>query len=71
MTMGIVLVDWRRPAPRPSRRRENDVDLEPDQLGRQTREPIVSGLGVAGLEHHVLALDIAELAEAKTKRLRD
>src|SRR5262249_57074126 len=52
-------------------RRHDDVDLEPDQLGRKLREAIFVPLRPAVLDGDALALDVAEIAESLAERLED
>ena len=49
----------------------DDVDLEPDQLGRNLREAIFVPLRPAVLDGDALALDVAEVAESLAERLED
>ena len=61
-TIGMVVVAaWR-----PGRWRilgHDNVRLEPDQLGRERREPLVPPLSLAALDDEVLALQVAELLQ--------
>ena len=64
MTIGIVVVaslgrqsGWRAPS------RDDHVNLEPDQLGREFRQALGLPLGGPELDDEVLALDVAELAK--------
>jgi hypothetical protein len=49
-------------------RRHDHVDLEPDELGRERRQPLVLPVRAPGLEDHGPALDIPELAHPLTER---
>src|SRR4029453_17385342 len=49
--------------------RQQDVHLEPDQLGREGREPLVLPFRPAVLHDEVLAFDIAERAHLLQERL--
>ena len=69
MTMGIVVVACLAASDRRIRPRHDDVDLEPDQLGRESGEPLVLSLRPSVLDHDVLALDVAELAQPSPERL--
>ena len=42
--------------------RNDDVHLEPDQLGREGREPLVLSLCKSVLDRHVLALHVSDLS---------
>src|SRR4029453_14975749 len=42
----------------------DDVNLEPNQLGREVREPFRAAVGRAVLDHDVLPLDVPELSYA-------
>jgi len=42
----------------------DDVDFEPDELGRKRRPPLASPLGPSKLEGDVLALRVTEIAES-------
>jgi len=44
-------------------RRHNDIHLEPDELGREIRQPFELSLGITALNDEVLPLHIAEVAE--------
>ena len=46
---------------------ENDVDVEPDQLGRDFREALGASLAPAVLDHDGAALDPAKLAQPLQK----
>src|SRR5262249_18626876 len=48
---------------------ENDVYFEADQIVRQLRKSLIVPPGVAVLETHVLALDIAEITESPSKSI--
>jgi hypothetical protein len=47
---------------------EGDVDVEPDELARELRQPIGSPLRRAVLDHEVLALDPSERTKALAER---
>ena len=49
--------------------RDDDIDLETDELGRQVEQPFTPALGPAFLDEDVLVLDVAELAQAVPKGL--
>src|SRR5262249_8344252 len=49
-------------------RRDEDVDLEVHELGREARKPLRPALRVADLQCQVPPLDIAELAQALRER---
>jgi hypothetical protein len=53
---------WRAP-------RDNDVDLQPNQLGRQRGEPIRFPISVSPLYGQVLPLDVPEFVQALVKWL--
>jgi hypothetical protein len=62
MTIGIVVVLCRdniRVATR-----HDDVDLEPDQVLGELREPLRLPVGEAVLDHHVPSRDVAEITQA-------
>jgi len=48
----------------------NQVDVEPDQLGRQVAETFLASLGIAVLNDEVLALDIAEVVQTLPESLQ-
>jgi hypothetical protein len=41
----------------------NHLHLEPDQFGRQVREPLVTPLGPAPFNNEVLTLDITKITQ--------
>jgi len=51
--------------------RNDDVDVETDQFGREAGEPIRPPLGVPVLDDHVLAVDVAQLAQPLLKGLEE
>ena len=51
----------------PPSTRHDDVDLEPDELGRQIWQPLQLALSKTGLVCDVLALDVAELSQRFTE----
>jgi hypothetical protein len=44
--------------------RHDDVDLEPDQVLGELREPLQLPVGEAVLDHHVPSRDVAEITQA-------
>ena len=56
--------DWRP-------RGDDDVDLEPDQLGREVGQPVESTLCKSILDGKILALNPPELAEPLPERLNE
>jgi hypothetical protein len=50
--------------------RHDDVDLEPDELGRQIWQPLQLALSKTGLVYDVLALDVAEPSQRFTEYAR-
>ena len=67
-TMGIVLVACRAASTSVEDSREDDVDIHADQLGRQLRQ-LVDRFRPPELNDNVLALDIAEFAQARPQCL--
>jgi hypothetical protein len=49
--------------------RDDDVNLEMDEIGREVREAIVSALRIAVLDADVLSLDPTEVAETEPECL--
>lgn len=49
--------------------RNDDIHVEPDQFGCETREPIEPSLGVPELDGEVPALDVAQLTQPLLKGL--
>jgi len=49
--------------------RDDHVDLEPDELGREIAEPLQAPVREPFLDHDRLADDVAEVAEPVAKRL--
>jgi hypothetical protein len=45
--------------------RHDEVDLEPDELGREVGQALVLALGPAKFNDDVPALDLAQLAQAQ------
>ena len=62
MTIGIVPVAFLAAKAGRSRRRDDDVYLEADELGRELGQPLVPALRKSILDDDVLALDLAKLA---------
>jgi hypothetical protein len=48
---------------------DNHVHLEPDQLGRQVAQPLLTPLCIAVLHNEVLAFNIAKLAQSLLESL--
>jgi hypothetical protein len=48
---------------------ENDIDLERNQLGRESREPLQPPLGRSILDHEVAPLDVTEVPQSLPKGL--
>jgi hypothetical protein len=51
------------------RRGYDDVHLEPDQLGRESGEPIGLPLGISVFDHDVATLDVTEVPQSLTEGL--
>ena len=69
MTIGIVagrLLGGQGPR---SAGGHDDVDLEPDQLGWQGREPLELPVRLAVLDDNVLAVDVAEVPKSLSECL--
>jgi hypothetical protein len=66
--MGIVLVARLAGSNHGRRRREDDVDVHAHQFGRELRQ-LLYRLRPAKLDDDVLALDVAEVAQARPQRL--
>ena len=70
MTMGIVVVAaWRPESPAPLR--DDDVDLQANQLCREVGEPLVLPFGPALLDGDVLPLDVAEVVQTLPECLHE
>jgi hypothetical protein len=50
-------------------RRDNDIDLEPHQIGRKFIEAIEFSLGIFFLDEDVLSLRVSELAQTLSQSL--
>src|SRR5438128_332907 len=67
--------DWNRPGrvlgrdSRRRRERHNEIDLKPDEFGRQLRQLPESAFRPSVLESDVPTLDMAELAQALPEKL--
>ena len=48
----------------------DDVDLEPDKLGRESRQSLLFGIGPPGEVNDILLLDIPEIAQSVSQRDR-
>ena len=70
MTIGIVVVACLAARAPGTAVGHDDVDLEPHQLGRELGKPVVLALRPAELDDEVLALDVAELAQARPECLQ-
>ena len=64
MTMGIVDSGFLGGTGCCRTSRDDDVDFETNQFGRQVRQPIVFSLGPAPLNDNVFPLHVAKLAQA-------
>ena len=67
--MGIVVVAFLAASGCGRRRRDDDVDLQPDQLGREVGQPVEPTLRESILDDDVLALDPPELTQPFPERL--
>jgi hypothetical protein len=47
--------------------REDDIDTESDQIGREARHPVVVPLGVSPLDDHIAPLDVAKVTQPARK----
>jgi hypothetical protein len=68
MTMGIRRRGFLGHPGRCRRCRNEDIDLEADQLGDERGEPVDLAVGVSNLDNNVLALDPAPLVQSLPKR---
>jgi hypothetical protein len=50
---------------------DDNLDFQFDQLGHQTGEPIIVPIRITILDEDIFALDIAEVAKTRSKRLTE
>jgi hypothetical protein len=69
-TMGRVLVACLAgPGEVVARRGHDDINLERDQFGRESGEPLGLPLGISVFDHDVAALDVTEVTQSLTEGL--
>ena len=67
--MGIVLVACLAARAAGVPPRHDDVNLQGNQFGRKSREPLELSLGIPVFDHDVAALDITEVTQSLTEGL--
>jgi hypothetical protein len=71
MTIGIVVVSFLDRRHHRIRPRHDEVGLELDELGGQSRQTLLPSLGEPPLESEILAFHVPELAQGIVERLDD
>jgi len=70
MTMGIVFVAFLVAKNRLRPPRYDQVHLDPNQVGRQLRKPLVQSVGGSVLDDEVLPLHVTEVLHAPEKAIK-
>ena len=67
--MGMVLVTCLAARAAAVTRGHDDINLERNQFGRKSGEPLELPLGIPVFDHDVAALDVAEVTQSLKERL--